>query len=179
MAAAGGSTRLGRPKQLVEIDGRTLLRRTAQTVLEAGFAPVAVVLGARAEAIAGELAGLSLQTVIHRGWREGVGSSIRVGLAALEPAPDAVAIVPCDLPGLDAVILRRLAGQIEGRASLVACRYAETLGTPAVFGADHFGALAALEGDRGAKSLLRQAGADLAIVDWPAGASDVDRPEDI
>lgn len=81
--AAGGSRRLGQPKQLLELDGETLLRRTVRIAVEAGCGPVVVVLGAGAEALRLQVAGLPAEVVVNAEWEQGMGGSIRAGLEAL------------------------------------------------------------------------------------------------
>ena len=75
--AAGGSSRCGKPKQLVRLEGQALVRRIATTALQAGCSPVVVVVGAAEEAIRAELDGLALEITRNGDWREGIASSIR------------------------------------------------------------------------------------------------------
>lgn len=184
--AAGASTRLGRPKQLIERGGRTLLRNAAEAARGAELRPVLVVVGAQAARMRGELAGPELRVVENRRWREGLGSSIARGvtelMASVEPL-DAVMLLLCDQPNLSAAVLRRLAAawrrafQRRG-VTMAACEYAGTVGPPAIFARAELPRLAALSGDRGAKSLLLAAGDRLVRVKWEGGAIDVDRPDD-
>src|SRR5438045_3195305 len=81
--AAGASSRLGKPKQLLGFRGHSLLRRAAEAALSAGCQPVVVVLGACLEPSVRELAGLPVQVVENREWQEGIGSSVRTGVEAL------------------------------------------------------------------------------------------------
>lgn len=191
MLAAGGSRRLGRPKQRVRVAGETLAVRACRAALDAGCDPTAVVLGAGADAVADDLAaaGLAaraaLRLVRNPRWEEGLASSLSAGVAAVEAAgADAVLCIPCDLPALDAAHLRALVGRWDGDPrGAVASAYAGTLGAPALFGRARFAELQALTGDRGARDLLRGAagegGPPPAAVEWPAGAADVDRPGDV
>ena len=82
--AAGSSSRLGRPKQLVVVDGEPLLRRTVRIAGEAGFAPIYVVLGAEQEGCRAALAGLDVAIVDNPQWSEGMGSSLRQGIEELD-----------------------------------------------------------------------------------------------
>ena len=171
LMAAGGSRRLGRPKQLVEVEGRTLVRRTAELLLEAGYEPVVVVLGAVVEPVRAELAPLPVDSVAREGWQSGMAGSIGAGLAALPDRVEATLVTPCDLPKLELGVLAALKAE-SGPEALAACAFAGTLGPPALFGRRWFDDLARLEGDGGAKSLLRRHGAR--EIPWPEGAEDLD-----
>jgi molybdenum cofactor cytidylyltransferase len=184
LLAAGASQRLGTPKQLAEIAGETLVRRAARAALEAGCAPVVVVLGAEGDAVADALHGLALERVRNEGWREGMASSLRAGLGALEAAaPQArgALLLLVDQPAVDAALLRRLLARFAegGGARIAACVYGGGHGAPAIFPRALFPELAALRGDRGAKSLLAAHRAELLAVDFPAGELDVDTAEDL
>lgn len=180
--AAGGSSRMGRPKQLLRLGGTSLLRRTVDAALEAGCRPVVVVLGAEAGRSRAEVDGLPVNVVVNEEWREGMASSIRAGIEALIEADLRVAaalLLVCDQPRLSGALLRRVCERFDGRAGrCVACAYAGTVGVPALFERALFDRLARLEGDRGAKELLHQAGDDLLTVPWPDGALEIDRPEE-
>jgi molybdenum cofactor cytidylyltransferase len=184
--AAGASTRLGQPKQLIEHDGRTLLRNAAEAALGGHCRPVVVVLGARSALMRGELEGLEVRVVEHRGWREGLGSSIGNGVTqVLESgeAPEAMMLLLCDQPGLSAEVVRRLAAAWRRAyrkrgATLAACEYAGTLGPPAIFARAELSRLVALAGDRGAKAILLEAGDRVVRMRWEPGAIDVDLPGD-
>jgi len=175
--AAGASRRLGRPKQLVELDGESLLRRICRTALTA-CKPVRVVLGSGAEAMAATLAGLPVETVLNEAWEEGMGTSIRAGVQALPAAASGVLLLLCDQPEVDAALLAELGRRHRAESdAVIACAYGGVQGTPALFPARCFPALEALGGDQGARGLLR--GATVVAVPFPGGVKDVDRPEDL
>ncbi|HUL61253.1 MAG TPA: nucleotidyltransferase family protein [Anaeromyxobacteraceae bacterium] len=177
--AAGGSTRLGRPKQLLVLGGEPLVRRAARAALEAGLSPVVVVVGAAADGVRAAIAGLPVAAVENAGWAEGIGSSIRAGIAALARAgAPAAAVVLCDQPRLDAAHLARLAATWRAGAAIAASAYGGARGVPAVFDASVFGELASLAGDRGARAVISRDPARVAEVPFPGGEEDVDRPED-
>jgi len=196
--AAGGSSRLGTPKQLVRWRGRTLLRRAAETALAgaglpsprasrataAPVGPVVVVLGADARALRAELDGLAVHVVVNRRWRDGLASSLRAGLRAAIAAPGrerpaAVLFLTCDQPCVTPSLLRRLVRRFRRGAPIVACAYDGTLGAPALFASAHFANLLALSGDQGARRILARHRDDVAPVRFARGAADVDRPRDL
>ncbi len=175
--AAGGSTRLGSPKQLLVYQERTLLRRAAETVLAAGCRPVVVVLGAAAGRLTPELAGTNVSTVVNAGWEHGMGTSVRLGLSVLAPGPkvDAVLLTLCDQPLVGPDALKRLLAASAG--STAAAEYSGTLGVPAVFGREHFAELAVLPDAGGAKSILQRHAAHITAVPMPEAATDIDTRE--
>ncbi|MFY9745201.1 MAG: nucleotidyltransferase family protein [Acidobacteriaceae bacterium] len=182
--AAGASTRLGQPKQLVRIDGESLLHRTARLALEAGCSPVLVVLGFEADQLQRELQGLAVDVVVNHEWREGMGASLRSGMQALRKTdlqPQAVLILVCDQPRLTADHLRTLLARHQSarRIAITASVYARRAGVPALFSAKVFSALLASSGDRGAKDLIRIHAAQVQGIPWPAGELDLDLPEDL
>jgi molybdenum cofactor cytidylyltransferase len=182
LLAAGGSRRLGRPKQLLAPGGEPLVHRMARMAMEAGAAPVWVVLGAGAEAVRAAVADLPVCCVDNPGWQEGIASSIRAGVAAAavsQPAPAALLVLLVDQPRVDPPLLERLiAAQRAAPDQRVACAYGGGLGVPALFPAADFPALGRLRGDRGARDLLRAAPERAIAVPFPGGDVDVDRPED-
>lgn len=179
LLAAGASQRLGRPKQLLRVEGRSLLYRMAGLGL--GIGPTVVVLGAGAEALEAELQGLPVKSVYNENWQEGLAASIRAGLEALQETDYAcVLLLLTDQPHVSAALLRQLvaARQAEGRG-IAACQYAGQVGVPALFSRKYSSELLQLRGDTGAKRLIRQYAHDCAWVPFPAGATDLDTPEDV
>jgi CTP:molybdopterin cytidylyltransferase MocA len=168
--AAGASTRLGEPKQLIVINGETLLERAVRTAHEAGCAPVVVVLGANAEQIREQCDLGDAVAVVNEAWEEGMASSIRVGVGALEGADGAV-LMTCDQPAVTADHLRTLKEPGEVTASA----YAGRSGVPAYFPASSFPQLMQLRGDAGARELLRSA----AVVELSGGELDVDTDREL
>lgn len=183
LLAAGGSRRLGSPKQLLrDADGASLLRRAALTAMASACRPLVVVLGASAEAIAPELDGLPLEVVMNPDWPSGMASSIRVGLTALSHRDEltAVILMLCDQPGVSADLLDLLAEthRATGHA-LIACEYEGILGVPALFGRDLFAPLAALTGEEGARRVIRGFSGPMTTLPFADGSLDVDTAADI
>lgn len=176
LLAAGGSRRLGRPKQLLDCQGQPLLRFVAMTALEAGLGPLTVVLGAEAEACERSLAGLPLRIVKHRRWPDGIGSSLAAGMQAVPAQLAGLIVLLCDQPGIRAADLQALA-RLGTQAPIVASGYDGNMGPPAYFAAGWFSALANLSGDTGARRLFaREPG--LRILPCPRAGWDVDTPAD-
>jgi len=151
--AAGLSTRLGRPKQTVMIDGETLVERAVRTAAEAGLSPViAVVLDA---ALIDSLQKLGAIVLLNRKTYEGLSSSIAVGVGAAKAQDaDGVALMACDQPALTADHLKQLCAE---PGSACGSGYAGKVGIPAYFPASSFDSLLQLKGDTGARDLLRGA----------------------
>jgi len=176
--AAGGSTRMGRPKQLLPWRGRTLLRHTVDVAAESNCEPVVVVLGAAADRLRAELDGLPVVTAENPNWESGPGTSIATGVIAIGPA-DAVVFLACDQPLVDAAHVRRLidARRTTGRP-MAASGYAGAVGVPALFARECFPDLRSLPPGAGAKHLLARRPDAVAVVPFPAGAIDLDTPDD-
>ena len=177
--AAGGSTRLGQPKQLVPYAGQTLVRRAASAALDAGCAPVVVVVGAEREKVISALRDLAVTVVPNDDWPRGLGTSVRAGVARLQEC-EALILLVCDQPKVDAGLLRKLiARQAETGQPMIASRYAGTQGVPALFTRACFSRLLALDDETGAKALLLARPGDVAEVPFEAGALDIDTPADL
>jgi molybdenum cofactor cytidylyltransferase len=180
--AAGASTRLGVPKQLIEFRGERLVRRAARATGEAGASPVIVVLGADAATIAQELEGLPFTaTVTNEHWRDGLARSLATGIGEVQRVDaraDGVLITTADQPLVTGDALRRLLDAYCEGARLVAAEYSGTIGVPAVIGREHFDALLALEGDAGAGRWLRGKGDAVRRIPLLEAAVDIDTVED-
>jgi xanthine dehydrogenase accessory factor len=175
--AAGGSHRFGSPKQLAELDGRPLVQRVVRECILASAGPVAAITGANAEAVADTLGDLPVTVIVNGAWTEGLASSIHAAVRWAETThAGALAIVLADQPLLTARHLTGLRDAWLKGADLVASRFAEIVGAPAVFDRSRWNELEVLEGDEGARSLLRSK--DVVAIDWPEGAFDIDTAED-
>jgi molybdenum cofactor cytidylyltransferase len=178
--AAGDSTRLGKPKQLVQYEGRSLLRRAAGTACSSRADTVMVVLGFSAPEMQAELAGLRVRVTENPLWREGIGSSIRCAVNALPPDSEGVLLTVCDQPRLTSGHLDALIDAFrKARERPVASGYGGASGVPALFPRTLFGDLLLLGGDRGAQGVLRAHAKDLVTLPWPDGEFDVDTAGDI
>ena len=180
--AAGSSTRMGRPKQLLEIGGRSLIVRAVEAALASPAWPVVVVLGANAEIIRPVLAGLPVLVAENPAWAEGMAASIRTGVTTLmqfSRALEAGLFALCDQPAFSTAVIEQLvAAQATTCRSVVAAHYAGRNGAPAIFLREHFAALAALTGEEGARALLNGDPSQVAAVNLPDLAMDLDTPGD-
>jgi molybdenum cofactor cytidylyltransferase len=180
--AAGGSARMGRAKQLLRIDGESLVRRTARAAIDAGCKPVMVVTGASAEAVTKEISDLPVRCASNPAWQNGMGGSIRRGLAEImeiDPRADGVLVLLCDQPRVDAAAIGDLMAAFRsGGKPMAACAYAGTIGPPCCFAGSMFDELQRLPDEHGAKRLLLANPSQVTVLPWPAGESDLDTPTD-
>lgn len=180
--AAGASTRMGTPKQLLAYRGCTLIRYMAEVAIASVCQPIAIVLGANAERIKPEISQLPIQIGENQEWAEGMSASIRVGLEALlamNPNLDAVAIALCDQPFVSPQTLNQLveAYHLTGKP-IIASEYAGTLGVPALFNRTLFSELMALKSTEGAKKLINKHIHRVFSIPFLEGAIDIDTPKD-
>lgn len=180
--AAGGSRRLGQPKQLLAYRGETLLNRAIRIASESGASPVLAVLGAEFESIRRSIQSPTAIPVHNDRWRQGMGSSIAAGMRALAVcAPDAegVLLLSCDQPRITVEHLHALIAAFEAAPAIAASAYAGVNGVPAVFPRETFDLLRDLHGDKGARSIIEAAVCPVVAVIFPGGDVDIDAPEDL
>lgn len=183
LLAAGASSRIGSPKQVLVYSNKTLLRHSVDEALGTGIRPVIVVLGANHLLLEKELENIGgIQIVLNNNWQEGMASSIRCGVEAamkLEPRPDGLIIMVCDQPFISAGVLNHLyKTQRKTGKTIVASSYHNIPGVPALFHESFFKDLLDLKGDRGARKLLKDHTDLLALVNFPKGATDIDTMND-
>ena len=180
--AAGGSTRFGRSKQFALFEGETFIRRIVAAAIQARCAPVVVVTGKDSAPIGLELSGLTVSIAVNPRWQSGLGSSIAVGIRhAMDLAPnlDAVVLLTCDQPFVNAAVLTQLMQlRLTSGKPIIASAYAETIGIPALFDRSCFSDLLRLKGDSGAKGIILTRPQDVASFNFPAGEIDIDTAAD-
>lgn len=183
--AAGGSTRLGCPKQLLRCGDETLVSRIARLTTSIGCSPIRVVTGSSASEVDTALRGYpNVQTVYNPDWETGMGSSVSLGVSAVlqtDAAFDAVLLLVCDQPLVSETLLRDISRKYCNSVSkVVASEYNDVWGVPCLFDSSALPELVALRGTSGAKSVIeryRKAGEAFSVV-FPGGALDVDTPAD-
>jgi len=152
------------------------------TVERAGLTSLIVVLGADASSLSGEADGKHIDVVINAGWQEGIASSIRGGINALQnryPSCDGALILVCDQPYITVDLINQLIRvQKKSGKPIAASAYENIVGTPAIFHQSFFTELASLQGDKGAGKILKQVPGSIATVDFPLGSFDIDTQED-
>jgi molybdenum cofactor cytidylyltransferase len=182
LLAAGESSRLGRPKQLLLFNGKTFLQHTIQVASASNAQQIIVVLGAHADSIEKEIEGIDVHIVKNSEWEEGMASSIRCGVKTfteITSEAQGVILMVCDQPFVTASLLNELinAHQTTGK-SIVACSYENTFGPPALFHRSLFEELLQLKGDVGARGIVRQHTEDVEVIPFPKGIYDVDTETD-
>lgn len=180
--AAGASVRLGTPKQLLNFRGETLLRRIARESLASRCRPVVVVFGAEIDKFTTELKDLDVFIAKNPSWKSGMGSSVKAGLEKLleiKKSAEAVVLTVCDQPFVTKQVINELVKTYRTtQAPIIASAYQETLGVPALFSKKLFPRLSELENSGGAKQIIRQFQAETKSLPFPAGAIDIDTPQD-
>jgi molybdenum cofactor cytidylyltransferase len=180
--AAGASSRLGKPKQLLNHNGKSLLQNTIDTAIASDADPVVVVLGANAEQVLKEINKSKVHIIINTEWEEGMASSVRTGLNELlfiSSSTDAVILIVCDQPHVSAGLMNDLIDTHKQTGKpIVTCNYGEAIGPPALFHRSLFSELMQLKGDVGARKIIQQHSDDVATVFFEKGKIDIDTKED-
>jgi molybdenum cofactor cytidylyltransferase len=180
--AAGSSSRLGRPKQLLKYRRKTLIENAVSTVLSAGISQVYVVLGSDFEMIKDTISYLPVNIIHHENWQEGIGSSIRTGVSFIENGnhADAILIMLCDQPKVNSDHLKTLIQcYLKQKRSIIATGYGQQAGVPALFDRKIFPSLKELKGDSGAKSIISKNSGNVFAVNFELAGIDIDTPEDL
>jgi molybdenum cofactor cytidylyltransferase len=180
--AAGSSTRLGQPKQLLEFQGTSLVQRIAQIAVNAVKKPVVVMLGANYSLIHAHLTDLPVHIVYNPDWPQGMTSSIRKGLMALlsiSPETEGVIFAVCDQPYITPGLFQEMISVgSKSQKSIVACLYNNVPGTPVLFKKDFFDRLLALKDSEGARKIIQSHPESVETVPFPHGIFDVDTMQD-
>ena len=179
--AAGASSRLGRPKQLLTYKGRSLLWHAIHEACISRADEVLVILGANHDLMVNEIPhDKKIKFILNDHWKEGMASSIKAGIEFIQQIsmPDCLILAVCDQPFLDSALFNGLIDKhVKTNKPIVACQYEQTLGTPVLFSKQYFGHLISLKGEQGAKSILRQHENEVATITFPFGHIDIDTNE--
>jgi molybdenum cofactor cytidylyltransferase len=176
--AAGMSSRLGSPKQLLAYQGNSLLQHVVSIALQTTMRPVVVVVGANSDLVKKEIEGTGVVVVNNEEWQEGMASSLRCGLVAVQKISadvDGIIFMVCDQPYVSTSLLNNLINkQRETGKPIVASNYGEAIGPPVLFYKSIFQELLQLKGDAGARKIIQQHGDEVAAVLFPKGNIDID-----
>ena len=184
LLAAGGSSRMGRPKQLLRIENEALVARMARRLIDLAPGSVMVVTGSAWQAVNDQLSGLPLQIVHNPRWEEGMASSLAAGVKNLPAEIDGVLIMLCDQWRVGLADLQELVQAWTTDISLItaACWQNEgwqVIGPPAIFPSSLFEELTALKGDRGARVVIENHRDRAAFVAMKNARFDLDEPADL
>lgn len=181
--AAGASSRLGRPKQLVKTGGKTLVTIAIETCIKAGFSNVNVVLGYEHEKIKKEVSRHPVTIILNNNWKQGIGKSLAVGVQAIidnsGPKTDGILIYLADQPRITSQHLKALYQAFSKGKEIVASGYAGTFGPPLIFGKHYFPIFQDLEGDEGAKKIFKDHLDKIYLESFEPARIDIDRVEDM
>ena len=179
--AAGAARRMGQVKQLLKIAQKTLIERTIEAATSLENSSIVVVLGANAEKIKPIITAKKVHWILNKNWSKGMGSSIKTGvhfLLSQNPNLEAIIISVCDQPYLNATIFNQLITTFQQtNASIVAASYEKIIGVPALFERTLFDKLQQLDGEEGAKKIIKNFSGKIATIDFPKGLIDLDTPE--
>ncbi|MFH5883943.1 NTP transferase domain-containing protein [Halalkalibaculum sp. DA3122] len=180
--AAGSSSRLGRPKQLLGYENKTLLQRVIDIIGPFEFNPSVVVLGANADQIREATDLAQVTAVYNEHWSEGIASSIRLGVTEslkLNSSLQGILFLLSDQPYVSGELIQELVNTHKsGEQRITACRYKQNVGVPAIFGKRFFPGLQKLTGDVGAKKIILQHRQKVEEVPFKKGFFDIDTEED-
>ena len=180
--AAGSSSRLGSPKQLLAVGGQNLVQHAVSVALSSRIGPVLVVTGANRKAVEETLEDMDVQLAYNPDWQEGMGASIRWGTQValgLYPETEGLLFMVCDQPFIHAEVLRALLEwQRETGKPIVTSSYEGVRGTPALYHASLFDELKSLQGDTGARPLLQRYATAIESVPFEQGRTDIDTRAD-
>lgn len=176
--AAGASRRLGKPKQQLLFHDQTLLYRIISTATDLKSGPVLVVLNSETMLPESD----TFKAVVNHQWQEGMSTSIRCGIEILQktfPSIETVIVTVCDQPYVSVELFQQMIDAYQHtKKPMIACTYADTIGTPVLFHQSIFGELKELSGDKGARHLLNKDQHRVGLVNFPLGAIDIDTEED-
>ena len=180
--AAGMSSRLGRPKQLLNYKGKSLLQHAVHEAMQTTMRPVIVVIGANSDVVKKELKDLDIEVAENERWIEGMSTSLHRGLVAakkLNKDVDGIIFMVSDQPFVSASLLNNLLKtQHETGLPIIASDYGDKLGTPVLFHKSFFSELMKLSGDTGARKLIKKNTDVVATVAFFKGNIDIDTKED-
>lgn len=178
--AAGGGRRFGGIKQLLELDGKSLLKRVVETASNSLDNRVKLVLGIKPNILLQEADGFDIEIVVNKDWENGIASSLRAGIKALPAHCKGALIIFCDQPLINEAHLRQLIDAWkQNHSKIIASSYEDTIGVPVIFPREYFPSILQLKGDSGAKSIIEKNLKNVFTVSIPEAAVDIDTQEDL
>lgn len=181
--AAGNSSRLGYSKQLVELNGENLLNKVISTAIKTNIKDIAVVLGANYQSHFEAIKHSNISIIENKDWAKGIGNSIKLGffhlLSTSQFPLDRVLILLCDQVLLNTEYLQTIIKTSrQFPKSIIASKYIDTIGVPALFPKSHFADLLNLADHEGAKKILQQHEKKCITLEFKDGAIDLDTHDD-
>ena len=180
--AAGKASRMGKPKQLLTYQGSSLISHAVKIGLNSNCRPVIVVLGAYKEQVKPQIDKLPIEIIENSDWETGMSSSIRAGINAINQSNsnlDSVIIALADQPLISEAVFNQLIKEYrDTNNKIIAAAYDDIVGVPALFDKNFFSELMDIEGDRGAKALIRKYRDEVLTVPVAEAAIDIDTPDD-
>jgi molybdenum cofactor cytidylyltransferase len=177
--AAGESSRMGFPKQVLPIFGTSMIKHLVHEVLDTPYFPLTVVVGAHKDKIVPELKDIPLSIIDNPTWREGMGGSVKMGLVGTYLASkdiDAVLVMTSDMPHVNAALLRQMVKTAEQHPnkSIVAAAYSKTIGVPVLFKRARFEDILNLKPHEAPKIILQNYKEEVVSVPFELGSVDLD-----
>ncbi len=178
--AAGSSSRMGEPKQLMKFKSKTFLQHIVEESKEANLNPVICVTGFQSDQISKTISGMNVTIVYNGQWSEGMGTGISAGITeAMLSDVDSVILAVSDQPYVSSgLFAKMLTMKDKSGKGIVASSYAGTLGTPVLFDKEYFNQLKSLDGNQGAKNIVHMNMSDVCTVQFEKGSIDIDTKED-
>jgi molybdenum cofactor cytidylyltransferase len=181
--AAGESKRMGRPKQLLEWQGKTLLGHVLESLMKSDAEDIVLVLGHEADRIGKSLPALQIKIVVNPDYKQGMASSLRQGLLAMDPRSEAFLVLLADQPGIDSEVMNRMIRDFQRadpRRGIVRPVYRGLRGHPVLIGIEYLQEALQLQGDVGARQILANHPTDILEieVDQDGILKDIDTPEE-
>ena len=181
--AAGASRRLGQPKQLIDYQGQSLIRRILHEAINAEIGDITVITGYNHHEIEKEIQDLKVNVFYNEEWEEGLGASIRNGLKYVlgrKPETNAILLTMVDQPFVDADHLKKLAKAYDpSRPMIIASAYSSTFGVPVLFDSQYFEEMKQLKGDEGGKKIFVNYLRNIVEIPFIQGAIDIDEKKDL
>jgi molybdenum cofactor cytidylyltransferase len=178
--AAGSSTRMGEPKQLMMYKNKTFLQHIIGEAKNANLEPVICVTGYESDLITQSISVMDVDIVYNENWTEGMGTGIAAGIKRLLLTDvNSVILAVSDQPHVSSELFGKMQ-QLKEKSGkgIIACSYANTLGTPVLFGKHYFNDLTSLSGNEGAKKILQLNMTDVCSVEFEKGSIDIDTKQD-